>query len=114
MPHRGQKIVDPNDEPLIPEKMTTAGPQPWHPKCDALRAQGFSIREISRAIGITFSRIQKYLNPESKAKAKARMLERERERMASDPEYAERMTNYRRRYMQHRAPERWAKKDNDA
>lgn len=87
------------DNPVSPVKMTTAGPQPWHADVIYLREEeGLSIRECARLCGVTFSRVQKFLNPVSKAKAKARHNEWDRKRRATDPEYAQESRDYRRRY----------------
>lgn len=107
--HRGKKYVNPNDEPLNPEPLTTAGPQPWHAEALRLRAAGWLVREIAQKLGKGKSAVQRFLNPDSKAKAKARQNERDKERRYGEPEYLERTNSYRRRYMQYRAPERWKK-----
>ncbi len=88
------------DQPLEVEVLTTAGPQPWHEECLRLRAEGMTIRAVAAELGLTFSRVQKFLNPASKAKNKARQAARAKERRHSDPDYAEKQRSYVRRYMQ--------------
>lgn len=107
MSRRGEKVVDPTDEPLVVTPMTTAGPQPWHPQAHELRAAGWTIRAIARHLGKGFGSVQRLMNPESKARQKARDNEYDIERRATDPAYAKKGRDYRRRYMQLRAPERW-------
>ncbi len=105
---RGRKFADPADEPLTPTPLTTAGPQPWHKEALRLRyEEGHTVRTCARYVGVSFGRMQRFLNPESKAKAKARAIVWERERRHADPQYAKKVRSYVRRYMQIRAPERW-------
>ena len=106
-PNRGRKYVNPNDAPLTPTPLTTAGPQEWHPWALDLRHQGYTVRGVARELGLSFGRVQRFLNPQSKRDQKIRQAERDKERRHNDPEYADKSRDYVRRYMQHRAPERW-------
>lgn len=107
MSRRGEKVVDPSDEPLIVTPLTSDGPQPWHEEAFKLRAAGWTIRPIARKLKKGFGPVQRLFNPDSKAKQKAAQNEYEKERRAADPNYANKERSYKRRYMQLRAPERW-------
>lgn len=105
---RGRKYANPDDKPLHPTPMTTAGPQPWHAECIRLRKEeGKLLREIALILGIGKGRIQKFMNPKSKRKAKIRGAKYDKDRRHTDPQYAEKSRDYVRRFMQHNAPKRW-------
>jgi hypothetical protein len=111
MPYRGQRVVNPNDEPLVVTPMTTAGPQPWHAEALKLRKKEWYVREIAEHLGKGFGSVQRFLNQESKRRQKIRQAEYEKKRRVEDPEYDARMRDYNRRFMQHQAPKRWAKRE---
>jgi hypothetical protein len=84
-----------------------AGPQPWHE--DALfwrNVEGLTVRKCAEACGVSFGRMQRFLNPESKRKAKVRQARMDRERRHADPKAMEQRRTYSRRYAQFKAPGR--------
>ena len=108
MPKHWRKHPSDWQEPIAVEVLTTAGPQPWHAEALRLRyEEGLTVRQCAAACGVGFSPMQRFLNPESKAKAKKRQAKWERERRRTDPAYAEKTRTYVRKYMQLAAPGRW-------
>lgn len=96
----GRKYPSDWDAPLEVEVQTNHGPQPWHAKARKLRMRGETVRDCAKMCGVSFGRMQRFLNPDSKKKAKKRQSAWAKERRANDPEYAEKMRSYIRRYMQ--------------
>lgn len=104
---RGNRYRNPNDKPLKVTPMTTAGPQEWHEECRRMRDDGYTMREIGEFLGVTKSRVQKFLNPESRRRSKLKQTKKEKLKRHKDKTYAKKVRDYNRRYAQLRAPERW-------
>lgn len=86
---------------IEPHPTPGIGPQPWH--ADALyfrHEEGLTVRECARMCGVSFGRMQRFLNPESKRRMKMKQAVRERHLRHTDPEYAQQSRDYHRRYSQ--------------
>ncbi len=105
--NQGRRYIDPNDEPLV--VMPYPCTEEWHARARELRNDGWFIRDIAREVNRGFSPVQRFLNPESKARQADRKNELEKLRRRTEPEYAEASRSYRRRYAQLNAPKRWKK-----
>lgn len=95
--------IAPDDaaNPISPQPLTTAGPQPWHEIATWLREEcGLTVRQCAAECGVGFGPMQRFLNPESKAKAKARQGATEKAKRRNDPDWAQASRDYRRKYVQ--------------
>lgn len=87
--------------PIDPKPTPGVGPQPWHEVATWLREEcGLTVRQCAVECGVGFGPMQRFLNPESKARQKARQNEAEKAKCRTDPEYAQKWRDYRRRYHQ--------------
>lgn len=98
MPKGWLKFESDKKEPLVVTPLDWDVIEQWHAKAFELRSQGYLLREIAVEVGRHKGSVQRLLNPDSRRKQKIRQAQREKEKRDSDPNYAEKIRTYVRKY----------------
>ena len=86
--------------PLTVEVQATKEEPEWHARAREMREQGYSYQAIADEVGRCRAVVTRYLDPELRKRLKKDQNEREKRKRLQDPEYAEKIRSYVRRYMQ--------------